>query len=77
MTVLERVLVSLAVVLLALVVAACAYFVLMAGPYTLDGGPPTTVVLSQLGMLIAPALATIAFACIAGLVFLRAARWRR
>ena len=46
-------------------------------PYTLDGGPPTTVVLSQLGMLIAPALATIAFACIAGLVFLRAARWRR
>lgn len=77
MTAFERVTVAVAALFLALAVAAGVYQVLTAGPYTIDGYPPLPVVVSQLGLLAAPVLVTVALGCIASLVFVRAARWRR
>ncbi|KQV06480.1 hypothetical protein [Leifsonia sp. Root112D2] len=77
MTALERVLIPVAALFLALAVAACIYQAMTAAPFAVNGHPPFTVVLAQLAMRVAPALSTIALACIAGLVFAHAVRWRR
>lgn len=76
MTLLERVLIPVAALLLALAVAAGVYQTLTAGPFTINDHMPLPIVIAQLGIRVGPTLVTIALACIAGLLFLRAARWR-
>lgn len=76
MTALERVLIPAAALLFALAVAAGVFQVLTAGPFTINGHPPIGVLIARFGMHAAPILVMTAFASLAGLLFLRAVRWR-
>lgn len=76
MTTLERMLIPAAALLFALAGAACVFQVLTAGPFTINGHPPLDVLIVRFGMHAAPILAMVAFASLAGLLFLRAIRWR-